>query len=274
MTNCLATKANLAGRRVPCSSTCPICDDHPESVEHALLTCPWVIGVWFACSLGYIGNRQQVTSLHQWFLSLCNIPDQPKDEVNRSITILSFVMWSIWKGRCKAMFEHVRPTPLEGCLGNINRVGRDEGVVSPGLTWCAPPNLFLKLNVDASWQNASGLAGLGIIIKNHKGEFKFGKVLKTINGSVEIAEAQAIIEGLSFALENGITHVCVESDSRKDLKSKFSAVRWTWIPREANVVADPAVAIAVGGMGTEVWVDRPPSSLVRVLSRDGLPCPS
>ncbi|CAL9010113.1 unnamed protein product [Prunus brigantina] len=236
MTNCLATKANLAGRRVACSLTCPICDDHPESVEHALLTCPWVIGVWFACPLGYIGR-------------------------------------------------------------NINRVCRDEGVVSPGLTWCAPPNPFLKLNVDTSWQKASGLAGLGIIIRNHKGEFKFGKVLKTTTGSVEIAEAQAIIEGLSFALENGITHVCVESDSKKviencagkitrgdwdiypslcrihDLKSKFSAVRWTWIPREANAVADAAAAIAIGRMGTEVWVDRPPSSLVHVLSRDWLPCP-
>ncbi|CAL9001485.1 unnamed protein product [Prunus brigantina] len=44
MTNCLATKANLAGRRVPCSSTCPICDYHPESVEHAPLTYPLVIG--------------------------------------------------------------------------------------------------------------------------------------------------------------------------------------------------------------------------------------
>lgn len=111
--------------------------------------------------------------------------------------------------------------------------------------------------------------------------FKYGKVLKTTTGSVEIPEAQAIIERLSFALENGITYVCVESDSKKvidncegkiargdwgfypslcriqDLKSKFSAVRWTWIPREANAVADAASAIAFGGMGTEVWVDRP-----------------
>ncbi|KAH0996206.1 hypothetical protein GBA52_020070 [Prunus armeniaca] len=136
----------------------------------------------------------------------------------------------IWKAHCKAMFEHLRPNPLEVlhgageawseffqnevCPRINNRVGRDEGVVSPGLTWCAPPNPFLKLN--------------------------------TTTGSVEIAEAQAIIEGLSFALENGITH---------DLKSKFSVVRWTWIPREANVVVDAAAAIAVGGMATEVWVN-------------------
>ncbi|XP_021820430.1 uncharacterized protein LOC110762133 [Prunus avium] len=222
-------------------------------------------------------------------------------------------MWSIWKARCKAVFEQVRPNPLEVligareawseflqkevCPGSINRVGGEDSMVNPGLSWCAPPNPFLKLNVDASWQKDSGLAGLGIIIRNHMGDFKYGKVLKTTTGSVEIAEAQAIIEVLSFALENGITHVYVESDSKKvmdncagniakgdwgiypslcriqDLKSKFSAVRWAWIPREANAVADAAAAIAFGGMGTEVWVDRPPSSLVHVLSRDGLPCP-
>ncbi|CAL9004244.1 unnamed protein product, partial [Prunus brigantina] len=46
--NCLATKANLTSRRIPCSSICPICEENPETIEHALLTCPWVMGgpVW------------------------------------------------------------------------------------------------------------------------------------------------------------------------------------------------------------------------------------
>lgn len=61
--------------------------------------------------------------------------------------------------------------------------------------------------------------------------------------------------------------------SIQELKSKFASVRWEWVPREANAVADAAAAIATRGMGTEVWADRPPSSLVHVLSRDGLPCP-
>ncbi|BFG20812.1 hypothetical protein CerSpe_070860 [Prunus speciosa] len=139
-------------------------------------------------------------------------------------------MWSIWKARCKAVFDHLRPNPLEVlrgareawskffqnevCPGNINRVDGEEVVVNPGVTWCAPPNPFLKLNVDPSWQKASGLTGLGIVIRNHMGDFKYGKVLKTTTGSIEIAEARVIIEGLSFVLEHGITHVCVESNSK------------------------------------------------------------
>ncbi|XP_021809351.1 uncharacterized protein LOC110752903 [Prunus avium] len=167
-------------------------------------------------------------------------------------------MWSIWKARCKAVFEHLRPNPLEVlhgareawseffqnevCPGTINRVGGDEGVVNPSLTWCAPPNPFLKLNVDASWQNASGLAGLAIIIRNHMGEFKYGKVLKTTTGSIEIAEARAIIEGLSFALEHGITRVCVESDSRNvidNCSGKIARGDWGMYPSLCSLGLDP-----------------------------------
>ncbi|CAB4283553.1 unnamed protein product [Prunus armeniaca] len=110
------------------------------------------------------------------------------------------------------MFEHLRPNPLEVLRG-------------AGEAWSE----FFQNEVCPGINNRVG-RDEGV----------------TTTGSVEIAEAQAIIEGLSFALENGITH---------DLKSKFSVVRWTWIPREANVVVDVAAAIAVGGMATEVWVN-------------------
>lgn len=108
--NCVATKANIASRRIPCS-ICPICEENPETVEHALLTCPWVVGVWFGSPLGYIGDRQQVTSLDCWILYLISHPGPSKDEVNRMVTVMSFVMWSIWKARCKAIFEHKSPNP-------------------------------------------------------------------------------------------------------------------------------------------------------------------
>ncbi|CAL8992566.1 unnamed protein product [Prunus brigantina] len=311
--NCLATKANLTSRRIPCFSICPICEENPETIEHALLTCPWVMGVWFGSPLGFIGDRQHVTSLDRWILSLTLLAGSSKDEVNRVITVLSFLMWSIWKARCKAIFEQQRPNPglvIKGAmeawtdfqnsaprLGASNSDANEESEVVMGTIWQAPLVPYLKLNVDAAWLSNSGQTGIGIIIRNHLGELKGGKMCRTTAMSAVDAEARAVMEGLSFAADQGYSHIWVESDSKplincclgkidkgawelypslgriRELKSKFSSVRWNWIPREANAVADAAAAIAIRGMGTEVWVDRPPSSLVHVLSRDGLPCP-
>ncbi|BFG15190.1 hypothetical protein CerSpe_014650 [Prunus speciosa] len=311
--NSVATKANLASRRIPCSSICPICEVNSETVEHALLTCPWVVGVWFGSPLGYVGDRQQVTSLDRWILSLISLPGSSKNEVNRVVTMMSFIMWSIWKARCKAIFEHKPPDPgmviqdarnsWTDFLSSIPRVGAinsdaegDYEVVRSTI-WQVPPAPYLKLNVDAAWFSSSGYTGIGIIIRDHQGEFKSGKICRTTSISAVDAEARAVIEGLSFAANQGYSHICVESDSKplincclgkitkgawelypslgriQELKSNFTSVRWEWVPREANAVADAAAAFAIRGMGTEVWVDRPPSSLVHVLSRDGLPCP-
>jgi len=50
-------------------------------------------------------------------------------------------------------------------------------------------------------------------------------------------------------------------------QSEFSEVHWNWVPREANSAA------ASREVGLQCWVDRPPPSLLRVLTADGLPGP-
>lgn len=48
---------------------------------------------------------------------------------------------------------------------------------------------------------------------------------------------------------------------------------WRWIPRTANQAADLVASLTVRRTCPDVWVLRPPSSLVHMLSCDGLPCP-
>ncbi|CAL9004797.1 unnamed protein product, partial [Prunus brigantina] len=211
--NCLATKANLTSRRIPCSSICPICEENPETIEHALLTCPWVMGVWFGSPLGFIGDRQHVTSLDRWILSLTLLAGSSKDEA-----------------RCKAIFEQQRPNPglvIKGAmeawtdfqnsaprLGASNSDANEESEVVMGTIWQAPLVPYLKLNVDAAWLSNSGQTGIGIIIRNHLGELKGGKMCRTTAMSAVDAEARAVMEGLSFAADQGYSHIWVESDSK------------------------------------------------------------
>lgn len=111
------------------------------------------------------------------------------------------------------------------------------------------------------------------------------------------AEAHAALLGLTVASELGNIPLDCESDSREliqsvngiiqncrwsiypilaALKEKcgwFSSCSWKWIPRIANRAADAAAMEAKRKMCDEVWLCRPPSSLVFVLQSDGLPCP-
>ncbi|RXH92234.1 hypothetical protein DVH24_033130 [Malus domestica] len=59
----------------------------------------------------------------------------------------------------------------------------------------------------------------------------------------------------------------------KLVSEAFQFCRWSWVPRTANGAADFLALRGFQEMGSRVWIDRPPSSLVLVLNKDGLPCP-
>lgn len=48
------------------SSLCPICEEHPETVEHMLLLCTWNHGVWFGGALNYHVGTQEITTFDLW----------------------------------------------------------------------------------------------------------------------------------------------------------------------------------------------------------------
>ncbi|KAI5318770.1 hypothetical protein L3X38_038478 [Prunus dulcis] len=111
------------------------------------------------------------------------------------------------------------------------------------------------------------------------------------------AECHAIRSGLEMAYVRGFTNVIVETDFKvcfaavqedisvskwtlypilydiRMLKVSFSSLRWAWTTRDANHAADWVASQARRGLCAEAWVIRPPTALVYILSRDGLPCP-
>lgn len=52
----------------------------------------------------------------------------------------------------------------------------------------------------------------------------------------------------------------------------FSSCVWSWVPRSVNGVADYVASHAGAEMCNLVWV-RLPFLFVRVMNKDGLPCP-
>ncbi|XP_016652183.1 PREDICTED: uncharacterized protein LOC107881825 [Prunus mume] len=154
-----------------------------------------------------------------------------------------------------------------------------------------------KLNVDASWDKKTLFTGLGAVIRDEHGAFIRGAGKFRLASSPIEAEAFAALHGLEVASDLGCIHLECESDSKELVQSVsgcfqkgkwtiypilaalreksrlFGSCNWKWIPRIANRAADAAAYEAKRKMCDEVWISRPPSSLVFVLHNDGLPCP-
>ena len=75
----MATKGNLHFRHISRSSLCPICNAFPETIEHVLFTCPWVVCVWFAHPFGIHVQCSQITTLDAWIQQLINLRSSVAD---------------------------------------------------------------------------------------------------------------------------------------------------------------------------------------------------
>ncbi|CAB4270558.1 unnamed protein product [Prunus armeniaca] len=138
---------------------------------------------------------------------------------------------------------------------------------------------------------------IGIVSRNSSGEWCGGLASPLLCVSSLSAEAAAALCALHLAKNRGYLKVILETDCKVLIDgitgnhgnnswpilplideihvvvSSFEEVTWSWVPRSANRAAHVAVSIDNKAMELQSWVDRPPLSLVGVLTSDALPCP-
>ena len=86
-------------------------------------------------------------------------------------------------------------------------------------SWQAPAPGWIKINTDGAFIEASGEAGIGVIIRNHLGQVILsGWKYIDKGGSVEQVEALACREGLALAAEWAPGQAIVESDCSTVIK--------------------------------------------------------
>ncbi|XP_062005568.1 uncharacterized protein LOC133722711 [Rosa rugosa] len=161
----------------------------------------------------------------------------------------------------------------------------------------APSPPFVKVNVDGAWDSKTYKSGIGVIIRNHRGQSIAGaSILKSHNSPIEV-EAEAVVKGLQLAAFLKLQNIILEGDCQElfhalnnsssspnwkishmlnkvsHLKTLFTGIKWNWIPREANRVVDAAAKLAKLRLCSQDWANRPPTSLISILRSDGLPGP-
>ncbi|XP_008362056.2 uncharacterized protein [Malus domestica] len=296
---------------LPVGHPVPIGEVADESVEHLFLMCPCVAAIWFGGALNYRLDREGITSWANWLQAVFNLSLGYSAEVTWVQSYVAFTCWSIWKARCNFVFNQVPVHPMSvlrevafavGSYWEAEGLSQIENLVGPARQclvprWIPPTSPFFKINVDASWSQGSKSGFVGVVMRAEGGSFVAAARYAILSPSVAAAEACALLRGCELGSALGCSSVILESDSResisclsgnldsgsweafpilarvKQLSEAFQFCRWSWVPRLANSLADFLASVGCPEMCDRVWVDRPPSSLVHVLNKDGLPCP-
>ncbi|XP_026377722.1 uncharacterized protein LOC113272021 [Papaver somniferum] len=105
LSDCLPVK-EILGRHTPIDIQCPLCNGlASESIDHLFTKCVFTEAIWRVLSIDAVFYKDVNMSYKDWCLIWL------KDGVNRDF--YSYVLWYIWKYRCKVVFHNVCPNPYD-----------------------------------------------------------------------------------------------------------------------------------------------------------------
>jgi ribonuclease HI len=160
--------------------------------------------------------------------------------------------------------------------------------------WEPPPVGWVKFNVDGSFVQQSGEAGIGVIARDSSVQviLTARRVLFRCQGAVE-AEVRACREGFRLAAQWTQGPVIIESDcarivqamKEREDRSAISFIlmeakdqarllpewRVAKVRRECNLVANDLAQLAKRSMHTAVWLGRAPACVESTVANDCTP---
>lgn len=307
----LATKSNNKKRGITHNGVCDLCGSAEESEHHAVITCNHALALREAMRECWDLPLEDELSFSgpEWLLQLIDMNNA--GEAARLILIL----WRAWYVR-NELTHGGRWIPTEGSvsflsgywttLSSIKQGGAEDlkgkatvskltdtrARIPAKCRWQAPASGWIKINTDGAFSEASGEAGIGVIIRNHLGQVILsGWKYIDKGGSVEQVEALACREGLALAAEWAPGQVIVESDCSTVIKylacpdaqrspstfiiraaleeaRKLLKVEFRHIGRDQNGVAHELAQMAKHLRHSAVWRERVPVCVEQACAHD------
>ncbi|XP_074326797.1 uncharacterized protein LOC141664743 [Apium graveolens] len=200
--NTLPVRNLLRGRGVPTPIICNMCTGEIEHLRNLFFECPFAKS--WGQQVGINVVDWDIESSHDWLLK--KLAQGSKMELIN----ISQVLWGIWFLRNKSIFEGKTMTP-EAIMGwskkqimdwqaaNKRSPDTKNGNGNRHLNyrkWQPPEVESFKLNVDAAIVVGQDSFSMGMVIRNHLGQYA-AKVMKKAGAfSVLEAELTGIIEAL------------------------------------------------------------------------------
>jgi hypothetical protein len=173
--NILPTKDNLLRRGVVKEDRCILCENGSETLIHVLWECPTAVDVWGACckkiqKCSFLGNG--FLDIFEQFLFRCS---------HEEVSLFAILAKKLWARRNAVLHggEFSHPNLLvqqgEALLLQFKDVAGEGGA---GLVetcvgeekWSPPTVGNFKANWDVSFDTKNKRMGVGIIVRDHKGE--------------------------------------------------------------------------------------------------------
>ena len=210
--NALPTKENLMKRRIINDASYNACQTEQESMFHAIWECEKISHVWAPC---FSWVRTEHPGLRE-ILDLIVLLGQ---KVQR-LELFGVVAWFIWNHRNRLRVNE-KGLPSEKIFEAAKAYLSDYQAKFPRkrkqpverVKWQPPGEGLYKTNYDGAVFNESGEAGIGIIVRDARGEVIAALAEKLLYpGSVVVLESLAARRAVSFAMELGLSSSIIEGD--------------------------------------------------------------
>ncbi|KAK6147870.1 hypothetical protein DH2020_018782 [Rehmannia glutinosa] len=219
----------------------------------------------------------------------------------------AMIMWNVWKQRNSELWDKSHNSPAQvvvAATGFLHEWRAAKGMICVGTDqcnsnateidkcqWSRPEFPFLKCNVDASVSYASKQTGIGMVLRNDRGEFLVARTI-TFPGTYQIREAELIglREILSWIFGMGLKQVIFESDAKVVIdnlrsvdigESEYDAIlnecrivlngepdfSMSFVRRGGNMVAHELAKCSFSFANPSVWTS-PPLCIDRLLLVD------
>ena len=105
--NGLPMLTNVAAKVIQTSCTCPICDEEPESLIHALISCDFALSVWSLWQDCPIDLLLMVKNFNDLVLQFCSFLSA------LNLELFFAISWSVWYNRNKLLHGENGLPPLQ-----------------------------------------------------------------------------------------------------------------------------------------------------------------
>ncbi|XP_041015076.1 uncharacterized protein LOC121257859 [Juglans microcarpa x Juglans regia] len=209
----LPTLTNLKRKKIVVKTQCGFCHVYEEDISHAMLTCSSNYSLW-----------QKFLPMLQNFQSSLTFIDTVRMVMMQGseakLTMFSILCWSLWYRRNQLqmgnnLIQHVQAAKhaLSICKTfNDVQITTTKDLLKVS-KWQAPPDGYLKINVNGTIFANLRKAGVGIVLWDMSGRI----VIAASKNEDEVDEAAiiesiAILRGLQLCLPLGIPNFVIKCD--------------------------------------------------------------
>ncbi|XP_075654704.1 uncharacterized protein LOC142624852 [Castanea sativa] len=291
----LPLRTKLFDRKISNSFSCVLCNDAAESCSHLLWECSFAQAVWLEAPF----RNSFSFPLHTQFIDI--IDAAIKKLQSPEFEILCVAFWMIWNCRNKVVFENSNPKP-DGLWSRASIYTLEfmevnkKHLVSSAARVCrwSPPSIdsVFKLNIAISQSKSSSFVGVGLLIRNSKGEVMAAaceQARKELNALWTAASVVRI--ALLFCQKISFTKITAESNFAElvDLlnSDRTCSLEVAWILEDIKLICEHFVdisfvsvplkcnraALALASVAKEneeaiVWIEECPSFLFPIVQLD------